>query len=455
MTSKTEQKNKKVPIYIYFSDEQIPKYFSKLPFDDYISYSIYRSEDKILLNLKKITHLNILQKNYKLLLIASALRNYCKAGYYFIEYFGCKETDLKNFLLGWELASYRFERFKSKKKKKDKVIITHKHNTEISYLKSSYFFIRDLINMPPNMLGPKEILEYSKKFLTKFKIENLVSGNKLKKNFPLIHAVGNGSDIANRPLFCELILKKKKKKRKIFLIGKGVSFDTGGLNIKTGSGMSLMKKDMGGAANCIGLAKLISDFNFDIDVRLLLCLVENSISKKSMRPSDIIRSRQGSFVEIGDTDAEGRLILADAITYACENKPDLIIDMATLTGASRVAMGTEVPSFFCNNDRIAMELIDSSKKTGDPLWQLPLWENYSSQLKSVHADFKNIGNSMFGGAITAALFLEKFVEKNIPWIHIDLMAWTRANKFHSYEGGEAMGIRALLDFIKKFKDMQN
>ena len=216
MTSKTEQKNKKVPISIYFSDEQIPKYFSKLPFDDYISYSIYRSEDKILLNLKKITHLNILQKNYKLLLIASALRNYCKAGYYFIEYFGCKETDLKNFLLGWELASYRFERFKSKKKKKDKVIITHKHNTEISYLKSSYFFIRDLINMPPNMLGPKEILEYSKKFLTKFKIENLVSGNKLKKNFPLIHAVGNGSDIANRPLFCELILKKKKKKREKF-----------------------------------------------------------------------------------------------------------------------------------------------------------------------------------------------------------------------------------------------
>ena len=342
-----------------------------------------------------------------------------------------------------------------KKKKKDKVILTHKHNTEISNLKSSYFFIRDLINMPPNMLGPQEILEYSKKFLTKFKIENLVSGNKLKNNFPLIHAVGNGSDTANRPLFCELILKKKKKREKFFLIGKGVSFDTGGLNIKTGSGMSLMKKDMGGAANCIGLAKLISDFNFDIDVRLLLCLVENSISKKSMRPSDIIRSRQGSFVEIGDTDAEGRLILADAITYACENKPDLIIDMATLTGASRVAMGTEVPSFFCNNDRIAMELINSSKKTGDPLWQLPLWENYSSQLKSVHADFKNIGNSMFGGAITAALFLEKFVEKNIPWIHIDLMAWTRANKFDSYEGGEAMGIRALLDFIRKFKDMQN
>jgi len=213
--------------------------------------------------------------------------------------------------------------------------------------------------------------------------------------------------------------------------------------------MSLMKKDMGGAANCIGLAKLIGNYELDIDLRLLLCLVENSISKKSIRPSDIIKSRGGSFIEIGDTDAEGRLILADAISYACENKPDLIIDMATLTGASRVAMGIEVPSFFCNDDDLAMKLIECSKKTGDPLWQLPLWQNYSSQLKSTHADFKNIGNSVFGGAITASLFLEKFI-KDTSWIHIDLMAWTKANQFSSYEGGEAMGIRALLELIKQF-----
>ena len=187
---------------------------------------------------------------------------------------------------------------------------------------------------------------------------------------------------AKNRLFCEFKKKKNKSKKKIFLIGKGVSFDTGGLNIKTGTGMSLMKKDMGGAANCIGLAKLVSDYDLDVDLRLLLCLVENSISKKSIRPSDIIKSREGSFIEIGDTDAEGRLILADAISYAIENKPDLIIDMATLTGASRVAMGIEVPSFFCNDDDLAMKLIDLSQKTGDPLWQLPLWENYSSQLSS-------------------------------------------------------------------------
>ena len=192
--------------------------------------------------------------------------------------------------------------------------------------------------------------------------------------------------IKSKPLFCEFKLKKNKSKKKIFLIGKGVSFDTGGLNIKTGTGMSLMKKDMGGAANCIGLAKLVSDYDIDVDLRLLLCLVENSISKKSIRPSDIIKSREGSYIEIGDTDAEGRLILADAISYAIENKPDLIIDMATLTGASRVAMGIEVPSFFCNDDDLAMKLIDLSQKTGDPLWQLPLWENYSSQL-SLHTRF--------------------------------------------------------------------
>ena len=308
-----------------------------------------------------------------------------------------------------------------------------------------------MINTPANILGPIEIFQSAKKFLKNYSVANSVSGKKLEKNFPLIAAVGQGADKSKKPLFCEFKKKKNKSKKKIFLIGKGVSFDTGGLNIKTGTGMSLMKKDMGGAANCIGLAKLVSDYDLDVDLRLLLCLVENSISKKSIRPSDIIKSREGSFIEIGDTDAEGRLILADAISYAIENKPDLIIDMATLTGASRVAMGIEVPSFFCNDDDLAMKLIDLSQKTGDPLWQLPLWENYSSQLSSAHADFKNIGNSMFGGAITAALFLQKFV-KDIPWIHVDLMAWTRPNKFSSYEGGEAMGIRTLFELIK---DMQN
>ena len=447
----TSKQIKKIPISVFFSDDQIPKIYKNFIFDEYSSYSISKSNERVLVNLSKISNLNSLQKNYKLLLIGHAINKLCKTGSFFVDYFGCKKTDIKNFYLGWSLADYNFEKYKSKKKNKSEVKILHEFEKEIKLTSESYFFIRDLINTPANILGPSEIFQSAKKFLKNFTVVNSVSGKKLEKNFPLIAAVGQGADKSKKPLFCEFKQKKNKSKKKIFLIGKGVSFDTGGLNIKTGTGMSLMKKDMGGAANCIGLAKLVSDYDLDVDLRLLLCLVENSISKKSIRPSDIIKSRDGSFVEIGDTDAEGRLILADAISYAIENKPDLIIDMATLTGASRVAMGIEVPSFFCNDDDLAMKLIDLSQKTGDPLWQLPLWENYSSQLSSAHADFKNIGNSMFGGAITAALFLQKFV-KDIPWIHIDLMAWTRANKFCSYEGGEAMGIRTLFELIK---DMQN
>ena len=210
-----------------------------------------------------------------------------------------------------------------------------------------------------------------------------------------------------------------------------------------------MKKDMGGAANCIGLAKLIDSNNLNIDIRLLLCLVENSVSRESIRPSDIFKSRSGKYVEISDTDAEGRLIMADALTYASESGADLIIDMATLTGASRVALGTDVPSFFCNDDNLSNELLEASRDVGDPIWQLPLWENYENQLESNHADIKNIGNSGLGGAITAALFLRKFIKRNIPWIHVDLMAWSKPNKLSKYNGGEAMGIRALYTLIKK------
>ena len=448
MTSKRKQ-FKKTPISIFFSKNQIPKKFEETNFKEYCSFSVLKSDEGVLINLTKISNLNTLQKNYRLFLIGSAIRKSIESGNFFIEYFGCKKTDIKNFYLGWYLAEYSFDKFKSKKKtKKNNAKIHFESSSEIKSITESYFYVRDLINTPANILGPKEIFNSAKKYLKKFDVVNFKSGKSLENNFPLISAVGNGASVSRQPIFCEFKSKKKYKK-KIFLIGKGVSFDTGGLNIKTGAGMSLMKKDMGGAANCIGLAKLVVDFGIEIDFHLLLCLVENSISKKSMRPSDIIKSREGSFIEIGDTDAEGRLILADAITYASESQPDLIIDMATLTGASRVAMGVEVPSFFCNDDDLAMKLIYSSKKTGDPLWQLPLWDNYSNQLNSEHADLKNIGNSMFGGAITAALFLQKFV-KDIPWIHVDLMAWTRANKYSSYEGGEAMGLRALLDFLKRF-----
>ena len=329
-----------------------------------------------------------------------------------------------------------------------KLVLKRSEIKSIAPLLNGIFLTRDLINSPANIVKPSILEELCKKLAklhnAKFKV---IKDNNLEINFPLIHTVGRAAE--DKPRLIEISHIKNKSFPNITIIGKGVTFDSGGLDLKPPKAMELMKKDMGGAANCIGLAKLFSDVGIQVDLHLLLCLVENSISKKSMRPSDIVKRREGSFVEIGDTDAEGRLILADAITYASESKPDLIDDMATLTGASRLAMGIEVPSFFCNDDDLAMKLIDSSRRTGDPLWQLPLWDNYSSQLNSEHADFKNIGNSVFGGAITAALFLQKFA-KNTPWIHIDLMAWTRANKYSSYEGGEAMGIRALLDFFKRF-----
>jgi len=448
MKKETKSKNK-ISILVFFDKKEIPQNIKNEKKYSFPLNFIFKKEDSLYVLLDEISHLNKLQKNYYLLYVGIKLNKFCKQGLYVIDYFGSKELNERNLHLGWELANYRFENFKIVKKKKNAPCLFHNHKNQVDNEKRVFYFVRDLINTPANVLGPNEIFNTARDFLKNSYNSKKISGSLLKKKFPLISAVGQGASKKKQPLFCELKLKKTRSKKKVCIIGKGVSFDTGGLNLKTGSGMALMKKDMGGAANSIGLAKLISSHKLDIDVNLMLCLVENSVSSNSIRPSDIFKSRDGRFVEIGDTDAEGRLILADAITYACESKPDLIIDMATLTGASRVALGIEVPSFFCNDDDLSMKLIDSSQEVGDPLWQLPLWENYSTQLISNHADVKNIGNSVFGGAITAALFLEKFIKYNIPWIHVDLMAWSKPNRLSSYEGGEAMGIRALMQLIKK------
>ena len=404
--------------------------------------------------LKKSNEINVfltnfdldkLQMNFFLLLIGKRLYNFCDTGNYNLEIHGGDELQKSNIILGWELEKYKFQKFKTVTTKE----ITKSLNLipkDIKNKKEAYFFIRDLINSPANILGPNEIYHAAKEHLNDDYVCKKITGKKLEKTFPLISVVGAGASKKNKPIFASFT-SKTKKKRKIFIIGKGVSFDTGGLNLKTGVGMSLMKKDMGGAANAIGLAKLLSKKKLNAEVNLLLCLVENSVSDNAMRPSDIYKSRSGEYIEVSDTDAEGRLIMADALTYASEKNPELIIDLATLTGASRVAMGLEVPSFFSNNITLSNLLNKASTETGDPLWQLPLWQNYNNQILSNHADYKNIGSSSFGGAITAALFLEKFIKKEIPWIHIDLMGWTKPNKYSRYEGGEAMGIIALSKMI--------
>ena len=406
-------------------------------------------EGKVLVFLSFMKDFTKTEFNHNLIWVGAKLYKFCNDETYEIVNPEIVSAP-NNLYLGWSLGHYNFENFKSSATKEKKIKLLNIKKDQIIDAKCIKI-VRDLINSPANVMGPNELNTSAKKVLSKNVYKNIViEGKKLKKNFPLIYSVGRGAENDREPIFSEFVWKPKTKKTKknITLIGKGVCFDTGGLNLKLGSGMNLMKKDMGGAANCIGLSKMLIEKKIEINLRLLLPIVENSLSGKAFRPSDIIKSRSGIFVEIGDTDAEGRLILADALSYASEKKTDLIIDMATLTGASRVALGTDVPSFFSNQKELSKKLIEFSEITGDPLWELPLWKNYESQLESHHADIKNIGNSGFGGAITAALFLQKFITSDIPWIHIDLMAWNLNPKISSYYGGEAMGIRALFKLIE-------
>ena len=406
-------------------------------------------EGKVLVFLSFMKDFTKTEFNHNLIWVGAKLYKFCNDETYEIVNPEIVSAP-NNLYLGWSLGHYNFENFKSSATKEKKIKLLNIKKDQIVDAKCIKI-VRDLINSPANVMGPNELNTSAKKVLSKNVNKNIViEGKKLKKNFPLIYSVGRGAENDREPIFSEFVWKPKTKKIKknITLIGKGVCFDTGGLNLKLGSGMNLMKKDMGGAANCIGLSRMLIEKKIEINLRLLLPIVENSLSGKAFRPSDIIKSRSGIFVEIGDTDAEGRLILADALSYASEKKTDLIIDMVTLTGASRVALGTYVPSFFSNQKELSKKLIEFSEITGDPLWELPLWKNYESQLESHHADIKNIGNSGFGGAITAALFLQKFITSDIPWIHIDLMAWNLNPKISSYYGGEAMGIRALFKLIE-------
>ncbi len=450
MTIKKEIKKKSICLIDDQTNFQndIENFKTKVDGKSFPNDFIFEFDEKVYVCLNLIKSSSILEFNHNLIWTGVKLFNFCAKTNY--EIVNPEIIDMpQNIFLGWCLGNYNFLNFKSEKEKNKKPKLLNITNDQILEARA-ICLVRDLINMPANILGPSEIQKETQRLFSKSITEVIViKGKDLKKKFPLIYNVGRGAEKKKKPLFSEFIWKSKKKKLKknIVLIGKGVCFDTGGLNLKLGSGMNLMKKDMGGAANCVGLAKMLIDKKIDINLKLLLPLVENSLSSKALRPSDIIKSRKGLFIEIGDTDAEGRLILADALTYASEFKPDLIIDMATLTGASRVALGTDVPSFFSNNDNLAEDLIKFSKLYGDPLWRLPLWKNYFNQLRSNHADMSNIGSG-FGGAITAALFLEKFVDKDIPWIHIDLMAWSLNKNLTSYIGGEAMGIRSLFYLIE-------
>jgi leucyl aminopeptidase len=351
--------------------------------------------------------------------------------------------------LGYGLGSYRFEKYKSATTAAPTLMIPADADAaRIKRILAGVFLARDLINTPTNDMGPDALEDAFRTLAGHYKAEvSVVHGDDLlKENFPLIHAVGRAAEQAPRLL--KLRWGKKGHKR-VTLVGKGVCFDTGGLDIKPSASMLLMKKDMGGAANVMGLALMIMDAKLKIDLTVLVPVVENSIASNAFRPSDIYRSRAGLTVQIDNTDAEGRLILADALALADEEEPDLLIDMATLTGAARVALGPDLPPFFTDDEDLAHSLMDHSLEVDDPMWRLPLYKGYEKDVVAKIADLTNAPAGGMAGAITAALFLKRFVTRTRSWAHFDIYAWTPTERPHSPGGGEAQAIRAIFEMLDR------
>ncbi|WP_282605883.1 M17 family metallopeptidase [Pelagibius sp. Alg239-R121] len=351
--------------------------------------------------------------------------------------------------LGWLLGTYRFDRYKSFDKDFSSLVWPKEADQQaVVAMAEGICLTRDLINTPAEDMGPAELAEAAKTLAKthKARFKAVVGEDLLKKNYPSIHAVGRAAEKAPRLID----LKWGSKGPRITLVGKGVCFDSGGLDLKSSGGMKMMKKDMGGSAQVLGLASMIMASRLPVRLRVLIPAVENAVSGNAFRPLDVLDTRKGLTVEVGNTDAEGRLVLSDALTEACSESPDLLIDFATLTGAARVALGTDLPAMFCNDDAVAAMLLRHGETEGDPLWRMPLHKPYRQQLESKVADLCNISNGPYGGAITAALFLEHFVEGATPWVHFDIMAWNLGSRPGRPEGGESMGVRATFGMIKEF-----
>jgi leucyl aminopeptidase len=355
--------------------------------------------------------------------------------------FANEPHDAKLAALAVALGNYRFTRYRKSEPSDIKLDLPQSiDREELDFVVEGVRLARDLINTPANDMGPEELETAARKLATLHdaKFKAIVGDDLLKENFPLIHAVGRAA--VRAPRLLDFTWGSDKHPR-VTLVGKGVCFDTGGLDIKPESGMLNMKKDMGGAATALALAHMIMSRKLEVRLRVLIPAVENSIAGGSFRPRDIYTSRKGITVEIGNTDAEGRLVLADALTLADEDKPELIIDFATLTGAARVALGPDLPAFFTDDDALANELMASGAAENDPVWRLPLWRPYEAMLESKVADTNNVGGGQ-GGAITAALFMRRFVTAK-SWLHFDIFAWTASAKPGRPEGGECQTARAL------------
>lgn len=355
--------------------------------------------------------------------------------------------------LAWGLGLYRFKLTGAKsvrqKAKATPVLIWPEgvNEARIEAQLRAVYFARDLINTPANLMGPAELAAAAQKLAKGHgaKFSQIIGPALLKANYPLVHAVGMGSDRAPRLVD---IRWGRSGAPKLTLVGKGVCFDTGGYDIKPSSSMLTMKKDMGGSAVVLALADLIMTAKLDVNLRVLVGAVENSVSGKAYRPSDVFPSRKGLTVEIGNTDAEGRLVLADLLTEADSETPDLLLDIATLTGAARVATGMEVPPFFTDDEQLAAELMEAAAASFDPLWRLPLWRGYETTLDSKVADLTNTPHYGYAGAITAGLFLNRFVEKAAVWAHFDIAGWNDRPKPGRRVGAEATALRALFAMLE-------
>jgi leucyl aminopeptidase len=349
--------------------------------------------------------------------------------------------------LAFALGAYRFSRYRKADVSDVKLVPPDGVDAaEITRAAEAATLARDLINTPSNDMGPAELAlaaqELAKRFGASFSC--IVGDDLTRQNFPLIHAVGMASSRA--PRLIDLSWGDPAHP-KVTLVGKGVCFDTGGLDLKPSAGMLIMKKDMGGAANVLAVAQMVMDAKLRVRLRVLIPAIENAVAGNAFRPLDIFPSRKGITVEIGNTDAEGRLVLADALALACEEKPDLLVDMGTLTGAARVALGPDLPPFYTNDETLAQDVARCAKEENDPLWRLPLWPPYDSWLDSKVANVNNAPSGTFAGSITCALFLQRFVEGAKSWLHLDIYGWTPSAKPARPEGGECQAARAIYKLL--------
>ncbi len=353
--------------------------------------------------------------------------------------------------LGWLLGQYRFDRYRKAEDPTPRILLTHDAAgiDETLRIAAATVMVRDLVNTGAGDLGPAELEAAADQLARRHGATCTVTrGDALAAGYPMIHAVGQAAVKERGPRLIELAWGDPSHPR-VAIVGKGVVFDTGGLDIKPSSGMRLMKKDMGGAAHALALADLVMAARLPIRLHLLIPAVENAIAGNAFRPGDVLRSRLGPTVENTNTDAEGRLILADALAKAGEDEPGLILDFATLTGAARVALGPDLPPLFTDDDGLAAELLAAGDALDDPLWRLPLWDGYDEMLKSDIADMVNAPDGGFAGAITAALFLRRFVPKGTAWAHMDVFAWRPTSRPGRPKGGDAYALRACYALLKQ------